>query len=65
MLIDNAKYIYYGMTPEMIQCVKSACSEFSNHSLTEVLEYISNDSRFTQPERNIIIFEIGRMYGKR
>lgn len=64
MIIDSTRYIMYGMTPEMLQCVKNACSEFKNHSLAEVLDSIANNPTFNQSEINIILFEIGRRYEK-
>lgn len=64
-MLDGKRFNIYGMTPAMIQCVKNACSEFSNKTLPEILDTISNNPEFTQSEINIILFEIGRNYGRK
>lgn len=57
--------IMYGMTSAMQQCIKNACHELDTHSIKDILDSVSDIPTFTQPEINIMLFEIGRMYERK
>lgn len=63
--IELSKYIVYGLTPCMQDCIKSGLYDLRTHSMTDVLQNISKDLTFSQDERNLILFEIGRAYERR
>jgi hypothetical protein len=57
--------IMYGITPAMQQCIKNACHELDTRSIRDILDSVSDIPTFTQPEINVMLFEIGRMYERR
>ncbi|MCJ7636369.1 MAG: hypothetical protein MUO21_02660 [Nitrososphaeraceae archaeon] len=63
-MIEKLK-IMYGITPVMQQCIKNACHELDIRSIKDILDSVSDIPTFTQPEINIMLFEIGREYEKR
>ena len=64
-MITAKMRIMYGMTPAMQQCIKNACHDLDTRSIKDVLDAVSDIPTFTQPEINIILFEIGRMYERK
>lgn len=60
--IELSKYIVYGLTPCMQDCIKSGFHDLRSHPMTDVLQNISEDPTFSQEEKNLILFEIGRAY---
>ena len=64
MLLDDKKYIVYGISPLMQQCIKNAFHDLHTHSISDILDAVSDIPSLTQTEINLIIFEIGRNYEK-
>lgn len=64
-MITAKMKIMYGITPAMQQCIKNACHELDIRSIKDILDSVSDIPTFTQPEINIMLFEIGREYEKR
>lgn len=60
--IDTSKYIVYGLTPCMQDCIKSGLYKLRTRPIIDVLKIISDDPSFSHNEKDLIIFEIGRAY---
>jgi hypothetical protein len=63
-MIEKLK-IMYGITPAMQQCIKNACHELDTRSIRDILDSVSDIPTFTQPEINVMLFEIGRVYERK
>lgn len=61
-MITSRMKLAYGLTPAMQQCIKNACHDLKTSSIKDVLDSVSDIPTFTQPEVNVILFEIGRIY---
>lgn len=60
--IELSKYIVYGLSPCMRDCIKSGLHDLRTHPMVDVLHNVSGDPSFSQDEKNLILFEIGRAY---
>lgn len=65
MIIDDKKYIVYGLSPLMQQTIKNALSNLSTSSINDVLDSVSEIPTLSQSEINLILFEIGREYERK
>jgi hypothetical protein len=57
----NKNYVVYGLTTDMQDCIKSSMEALKTTPLQDVLDSVEKSSLIKR-EKNIVMFEIGRMF---
>lgn len=63
--MTEQKYLVYGLSPAMQNCIKNAKTELGKRSVSDVLDSISSQPAFSEEEINLMVFELGREYERR
>jgi hypothetical protein len=64
-MLDEQKYIVYGLSPIMQNLIKSGVNDLRTHPMTEVLNSILHNCSLSQDEKNLVMFELGRAYERK
>lgn len=60
--MTESKYLVYGLSPAMQNCIKNAKAELGKRSVRDVIDSVSSQPAFSEEEVNLMIFELGRAY---